>query len=235
MASTDRSEDNKSTAYRSGVMTAVVVGAIVGGVWGWLYLTPRGARLRDRVDPAVDRIVDALETVQGLRAAVKSLAVVILIAGFVSIPSAARAQAFVAPWIGGNVGVPSGVSPIAFGAAVGGSAAGIIDLDLEVAHSPSDGGGLGSLLTMMGDVSFGVPFGRHGGTHFRPYVSAGVGLIRSRFEGVLIGDAITRDVLGEAFGGGLAVYPTRHLGVRADLRYFHPFNFWRTSMGLVIR
>jgi hypothetical protein len=64
-------------------MRAVCIGAIVGGVWGWLYLTPRGEKVRDRVDPAVDRIVDGLEKVQSLRSAVKALAVLILMSGLV--------------------------------------------------------------------------------------------------------------------------------------------------------
>ena len=80
MTSTNaQSQETKSTNDRSRVVTAVFLGAILGGVWGWLYLTSRGAKARGRVDPAVDRIVDALEKVQTVRAVVKSLAVLVLV------------------------------------------------------------------------------------------------------------------------------------------------------------
>jgi hypothetical protein len=88
MASTEtksvmQKDDATSTPDGSRVVTAVFVGAILGGVWGWLYFTPRGNTVRDRVDPAVDRIVDALEKVQSLRSVVKSLAVLVLAIGLV--------------------------------------------------------------------------------------------------------------------------------------------------------
>jgi hypothetical protein len=79
-------------------MTAVCVGAILGGVWGWLYLTSRGSTVRDRVDPALDRVVDALDKMQSLRTVVKSLAVVALIVGCLCVPGTARAEGFFAPW-----------------------------------------------------------------------------------------------------------------------------------------
>ena len=36
------------------VLTAVALGAVVGGVAGFLYLTENGRRFRDRVDPWLD-------------------------------------------------------------------------------------------------------------------------------------------------------------------------------------
>lgn len=86
MASTDTkgAETNSTTNDRS-VMTAVCIGAFLGGVWGWLYLTSSGIKVRDRVDPALDRVVDALDKMQSLRATVKSLAVVAIVVGYTSI------------------------------------------------------------------------------------------------------------------------------------------------------
>src|SRR5262249_56692839 len=110
------------------------------------------------------------------------------------------------------------------------------------------GGRIGrSLVTTMGDVTLGIPFGNR----VRPYVTAGAGLIRSHVEDVPLGNAATHHDVGAAFGGGLIVYPVRHLGVRADVRYFRdlstssndPFerfdarepHYWRTSLRFVIR
>jgi hypothetical protein len=41
-------------------VTAACVGAVLGGVWGWLYLTTSGGRVRDHILPMIDRIVDEL-------------------------------------------------------------------------------------------------------------------------------------------------------------------------------
>jgi len=84
---TTPSEETKSKNERSRVMTAVFIGAIIGDS-GVIYLTSHGAKVRDRVDPAVDRIVGALDNVQTVRTGVKSLAVVVLIVGWVYVPNA---------------------------------------------------------------------------------------------------------------------------------------------------
>jgi hypothetical protein len=42
---------------RSRVLTAAGVGAVLGGLWGWLYLTSGGGAVRGRVGPGLDRFV----------------------------------------------------------------------------------------------------------------------------------------------------------------------------------
>jgi uncharacterized protein YcfJ len=42
----------------SRVLTAACVGAVVGGVVGWLYLTGSGRRIRDQVEPGLDRVMN---------------------------------------------------------------------------------------------------------------------------------------------------------------------------------
>lgn len=49
---------------RSRVVTAACVGAAIGGIWGWLYMTGNGRRLRDRIEPKLDRFRDELAHVQ---------------------------------------------------------------------------------------------------------------------------------------------------------------------------
>jgi len=46
---------------RSCVLTAACAGAVLGGIWGWLFLTESGTKVRERIDPALDRTLDTLE------------------------------------------------------------------------------------------------------------------------------------------------------------------------------
>ena len=46
---------------RSQVLVATMLGAVVGGVFGCLYLTERGRHVRDRIEPVFDRVIDELQ------------------------------------------------------------------------------------------------------------------------------------------------------------------------------
>ena len=50
---------------RSRVLTATVVGAITGGVWGWLYLTDKGRRVRSQIEPKLDDFMRELHNMRG--------------------------------------------------------------------------------------------------------------------------------------------------------------------------
>ena len=50
---------------RSRVLTATVLGAIAGGVWGWLYLTQQGRRVRSQIEPKLDDFMRELHHVRG--------------------------------------------------------------------------------------------------------------------------------------------------------------------------
>ena len=39
---------------RSRVLLATCLGAVAGGVWGWLYMTENGRRVRDQIEPKLD-------------------------------------------------------------------------------------------------------------------------------------------------------------------------------------
>ena len=49
---------------RSRVLLATMLGAVAGGVWGWLYLTQSGARMRVQIEPKLDDFVRALTNVR---------------------------------------------------------------------------------------------------------------------------------------------------------------------------
>jgi hypothetical protein len=44
---------------------ATFMGAIVGGVWGWLYMTENGRRVRDQIEPKLDNFMSELTRVRG--------------------------------------------------------------------------------------------------------------------------------------------------------------------------
>jgi hypothetical protein len=50
---------------RSRVLLATLMGAIAGGVWGWLYLTQNGARVRTQIEPKLDDFVRELANIRG--------------------------------------------------------------------------------------------------------------------------------------------------------------------------
>lgn len=50
---------------RSRVLMASLVGAVAGGVWGWLYLTENGRRVRDQIEPRLEDLVSELTRVRG--------------------------------------------------------------------------------------------------------------------------------------------------------------------------
>ena len=50
---------------RSRVLMATVLGAVVGGVYGWLYMTEQGRRVRDQIEPKLDDFVNELARMRG--------------------------------------------------------------------------------------------------------------------------------------------------------------------------
>ena len=50
---------------RSRVLMATVLGAVVGGVYGWLYMTENGRRVRDQIEPKLDDFVNELTRMRG--------------------------------------------------------------------------------------------------------------------------------------------------------------------------
>jgi hypothetical protein len=50
---------------RSRVLVATVMGAVAGGVMGWLYLTVGGRRVRESIEPKLDDFIRELTRVRG--------------------------------------------------------------------------------------------------------------------------------------------------------------------------
>jgi hypothetical protein len=50
---------------RSRVMAASLIGAMAGAVWGWLYMTENGRRVRDQIEPKLDDFVNEIGRLRG--------------------------------------------------------------------------------------------------------------------------------------------------------------------------
>jgi hypothetical protein len=44
---------------------ATCLGAVVGGVWGWLYMTENGRQIREQIEPKLDDFMTELTRVRG--------------------------------------------------------------------------------------------------------------------------------------------------------------------------
>ena len=152
----------------------------------------------------------------------------------------ARAQGFISPLIGYDFGGDSGCPnlsdcqdkrtnvSVSFG--VMGN---VFGFEEEVAYAPNFFGnapGLSSsVLTLMSNVMLVPNMGP-----VRPYVLAGIGLIKTHVE-LTTASVFTTDNnnLGWDVGGGLIGLVGDHVGVRVDLRYFHSFQDL-TVLGLTL-
>ena len=59
---------------RSKVLVATCLGAVAGGVWGWLYMTENGRRVRDQIEPKLDDLMHELTRVRGTVEKARSVA-----------------------------------------------------------------------------------------------------------------------------------------------------------------
>ena len=173
-------------------------------------------------------------------------------------PTSARADGYVNPWAGVNFGDGNDVSNGrgAFGVSAGVMGAGIAGGEVNFGYSPSYFGtdnefGTNTVIDLMGNVIVGLPIGGQHGAGFRPYVTGGLGLIRTQIDGgelFPLSSSSHSNNLGFNAGAGAMGYFNDHVGLRGDLRYLRTltgdvinnldlggFHFWRLSAGLVIR
>jgi hypothetical protein len=181
-------------------------------------------------------------------------------------PAPASAEGYISPWIGVNFGqnpfdslrngdeIKGGRT--SFGVTGGYMGAGIIGGEVDFGYSPSAFGdksdfGSNNVLTTMANVIVGIPIGGTRGAGVRPYVTGGIGLIRTSYGDLLDVDAVHNNDFGYNLGAGVMGYFATHIGLRGDVRYFRNlqdhsssdnlnldlggFHFWRASLGLVIK
>src|SRR5262245_5544321 len=187
----------------------------------------------------------------GLKALLLSAAVAIVLA-----PAQARADGYVSPWAGVNFGSDIDNGRGAFGVSAGFMGAGVIGGEFDFGYSPSFFGtkndfGNNTVINAMGNVIVGIPIGGTYGPGFRPFVTGGLGLIRTQIDGGTIARVSqSHHFFGWNLGAGAMGFFNEHVGVRGDVRYlkttgdwpgtgvdFNPggVKFWRLSAGVAIR
>ena len=179
--------------------------------------------------------------------------------GLVWSPVPASADGFVSPWVGTNFANDPGEGRGAFGVTAGGMGGGIIGGEVDFGYSPNYFGddrarfGSNNLMNLMGNLIVGIPIGGQRGAGIRPYVTGGLGWIRTEIDGPFNNDGLENNDFAFNVGGGVMGYFNSHVGLRGDLRYmrtlnsdfgdsdFDPelglgdFDFWRLSFGVVFR
>lgn len=189
----------------------------------------------------------------------------VLALGLWALASDARADGYASPFAGVVFGGSAGGTfnqavedghRATYGFDLGGMSAGVFGAELDLGYTKrffGTGAGISdsSVMTVMPTAIIGIPIGGQRGPGFRPYATAGLGLIRrtvnagnqSIFDG---------NNLGYSLGFGAMGFFATHVGVRADYRYFRnvqvddisfgnldiqrgSFNFSRASVGAVFR
>jgi Outer membrane protein beta-barrel domain len=191
---------------------------------------------------------------RALKALIVTAAVTLALA-----PVPARAEGYVTPWVGTNWGGDINNGRAAFGVNAGGMGAGIIGGEIGFGYSPSFFGtktdfGNNTVMDLMGNVIVGVPIGGTYGKGFRPFVTGGLGLLRTQIDGgTLARVSSSNNMFAWNIGAGAMGYFSDHVGIRGDLRYTRGFedlstgnnvidlagnnqlHFWRLSAGVVLR
>lgn len=175
-------------------------------------------------------------------------------------PAPARAQAYIAPFYGWDFGGSAGNCPsflndcsekkTNWGVAMG--TGGLFGIEEDISYAANFFGastslGSNSVMTLMTNLSLSFPTGP-----VRPYVSGGLGLVRTNVE-LTVGDLLStkNSSFGYDLGGGVNVLFPHHLGVRFDYRHFNStgtlsilsflgssssqkLNFSRFAIGLIL-
>jgi outer membrane protein W len=190
--------------------------------------------------------------------------------GSLAAPGTASADWTLTPFVGWNFGGSADVNDntsgttfsnkfekkINYGVSLMGMGAGPLGFELDFGYSPNffetntSAGGFeftnkSNVTTLMGNVVVGGTAGS-----VRPYVVAGVGLLRSNVQDIdEVFSVNTKNDFGLDVGGGVMGFFANNIGLRGDVRYFRgfrgtsdtdnpsglalsDFKFWRGSLGV---
>jgi outer membrane protein with beta-barrel domain len=173
------------------------------------------------------------------------------LAALLVIPAAARADVILTPFAGVSFGGDTSNTKGAFGGSISFMGP-VVGLELDFSHTPDFFGDdsnvtKGNATTFMANIKF-APHVR--GRGVQPYVSGGIGLLRTRLEAEDLFDNVTSNDWGFNLGFGVGGYFSPHVGLQGDVRYFRAFqdidladasvpvsnfDFWRASVGLTFK
>ena len=180
-----------------------------------------------------------------------------MVALVVAVPSTAKADTFLTPYIGSTFAAKYGPaepsSKFVYGADLMWLGTSGLGFEVDFAYHPKffkpgddeqffDFDSEGNVVTLMGNIVFGYK-----GGGIQPYVTGGAGLMRSNIQDVSgFFDDVNDSAFGVNAGGGLRVGGSK-FGVRGDLRYFRQlqdvdfgdadidlgnFSYWRGTVGV---
>jgi opacity protein-like surface antigen len=176
-------------------------------------------------------------------------------------PASARADWLFTPNIGGGFGGDaSGREHLTYGATIGWMGAGIFGWEADFAYTPeffeSEDTDLdfidnSNVTSFMANAVIGIPVGGQRGAGFRPYFTAGAGILSRNVQGDDDLFEVNNNEFGFNLGVGAMGFATDHVGFRGDVRYYRSledpdednefdvgvgnFDFWRATAGVTFR
>jgi opacity protein-like surface antigen len=177
------------------------------------------------------------------------------------LPGTARADWLFTPSVGATFGADtSGNEHFTYGAAIGWMGAGVFGFEADFSFTPEffegndddfDLEGGSNVVTAMGNLILGIPFGGQHGGGFRPYLTAGAGMLQTEARSTDDLFSVDNSEFGFNVGAGALAFFNDHVGLRADLRYVRSledpqednefdlaagnFDYWRGMGGLTFR
>jgi len=181
-------------------------------------------------------------------------------------PSTASAEWILTPFIGASFAAGTDTVDDEFDTLIDGSkmtyggtltwiGGGVLGFEVDFGYSPEyfeadndeiDFVDSSNYTSLMANVVLSAPKGA-----FRPYATAGVGMLKTFVDDTDDFLDVDRNALGFNAGGGVMGFFTDNIGVRGDLRYFRQmsesaedddvdfdlkaFRFWRGTLGLSFR
>jgi opacity protein-like surface antigen len=177
-------------------------------------------------------------------------------AAVIVVPTRARADGYVAPWVGLSAASTNDNGRTAFGVTTGYMAAGVFGFEADVGYSPDFSATpefrTATAITAMGNFILGVPIGGTHGAGVRPFVTGGLGVTRTHTEiGQIVEISRTNNTFDYNVGVGMMGFFNQHVGLRGDVRYLHMLRdtnlgggvdldpvrrpYWRVTGGVTFR
>jgi opacity protein-like surface antigen len=176
-------------------------------------------------------------------------------------PAPAGADWLFTPSIGSTFGTGDNSSEhFTYGMALGWMGAGVFGWEADLSFTPEffegndddfdfDGGS--NVVTAMGNAIIGVPIGGQRDGGFRPYFTAGLGMLQAEARSSDDLFHVDNSEFGFNLGGGAMGFFSDHVGIRGDVRYLRSFvdpeednefdidvgnfDYWRAVGGLTFR
>ena len=176
-------------------------------------------------------------------------------------PAPAQADWLFTPSLGTTFGADTnGREHFTVGTSLGWMGGGVFGWEADLAWTPEffegndedfdlDGGS--NVVTAMGNVIIGVPIGGQRDAGFRPYLTAGLGMLQAEARSNDDLFRVDNSEFGFNAGVGALGFFSDHVGLRGDLRYLRSFvdpdednefdvdigkfDYWRATGGLTFR